>query len=1127
MKTPDPNKLSSWEARIPLVRWRYSCFQLVTLILALLAPTLASAAGPAVQLLWSVQPGSANAGAPFGQQPTLVTADANGNPSTIGLGGTVNVTIDTVPTGGLNGGARTVNIGTSGANGVISFSDLQINSAGGFSLTAISGNGTNQVFSPTNIATCQLWLDANDAGTLTLTNTSNVSSWLDKSGTGNNATNITGDGISNTPLTNSNPDLISAAPYAYGAGRVLSFYGTNRLNIDLTRITNSTFSIFAVTELQAGRTANNDYYIGTPFFNPGSGPGNGGVDCVLHVGYRNSTQYTFSQYADDLNVSLPPAGPLVASHIHGSGSKAIYFNGALAGSGGGSHLVVVSQGNIGQGNGGNFNGDIAEVIVYNTNLTDLQRVRVENYLLNKWKGQFSAAKTSASFFVSSGEPPAGMYFSQQPGLTTAGVNLSPSITVTVTNAVGAGIPNLQVFISLADGSASGTLGGTLSQITDANGVATFSDLNLTVAGQYQLEATIPGVLTTDSSLFNVVAAAPSQLVVTTQPSSPATAGVIFGTQPVVAIEDAYGNIVLTASDVITASETAGGNLSGTLGNSVQMAAISGVATFSGLYVTNSGTQTLTFTEGALTVNSANITVTPAGISSPGLTIQQQPSSTAQVGVPFATQPVLQLADAFGNPATNNTPVVVTASVGVLLGQTTAYTSNGIVSFTGLTSTNLGNVTLTFSFGAASVNSTPIAISIGPVSTVVWTTQPGSALVGSPFGQQPVLRTADAGGNISTIGLDSVDTVVVHLISGSGLVGDSLAYNIGTSGSNGVITFQNLQIDTPGNDNVLAADYLGAAVNPTVDIGNCILWLDAYDTSTYTLSDTNLTVWADKSGTGNNATNTANYPVTNQNLSLPNFAYGGQHAVSFLGNNWLNVDLSSLTGVGYTVFAVDIATTDAFNGNSYFFGSDYNGVDATLHMGYRSANRFTFAQYADDLDYTAPANFVASTPRLWTGRLNDNTGEQDIFFNGNLVASRFANDVPGTLINAAVGRGNGGNYRGDLAEIIVYNRSLSDTERQEIEQYLQHKWFSNSRGLTAPFTVTGLTPLLSITPSADNTVQLTISGAPGLTYRLLRSSDLSLPINSWTPVGTNVMDGSGTWLITNTVSGNQFYRAVTP
>ena len=42
-------------------------------------------------------------------------------------------------------------------------------------------------------------------------------------------------------------------------------------------------------------------------------------------------------------------------------------------------------------------------------------------------------------------------------------------------------------------------------------------------------------------------AAASQLVVTTQPSTTATAGVAFATQPVVTEEDAFGNVITTDS----------------------------------------------------------------------------------------------------------------------------------------------------------------------------------------------------------------------------------------------------------------------------------------------------------------------------------------------------------------------------------------------------------------------------------------------------------------------------------------------------------------------------------------------------------------------------------------------------
>ncbi|HEX3801029.1 MAG TPA: hypothetical protein VH413_20225 [Verrucomicrobiae bacterium] len=1083
-----------------------------------LAASVSASVGPAVQLIWSVQPGSANVGSPFGHQPTLVTADASGNPSSIGLAATMTVTVSSVPAG-LNGAPFTFNMGNGpdGSNGVAVLSGLEIDSAGGYSLLATSGNGTNAVFSPTNgISNCQLWLDASDLTSLVATNGANVSLWKDKSGANDNATNAVADGISNTPLLGTNADLAS---FAYGDAKVVSFFGTNRLNVDFSHITNGPFTIIALTELSPSETANNDFFMGTPFLNVA-----GGVDHVLHMGYRNAgPQYTFAFYADDLNVAWSGSGPQIASHVLSPGQKAIYLNGVLAGTGGSQFLGNVNPGNIGQGNGGSFHGDIAEIIVYNTNLTEVQRIGVENYLFNKWMGQLSSAATSTPFFVGNGSAVTGVHFVQQPTTTVAGVTISPSVTVEATGNGGAGVANIPIVLSI--GSGSGTLNGTLTQVTDGTGVATFNDLNITNAGEKELTAVIGGAATNMSTSFTILPAVEAQLAVLTQPSASAIAGINFAAQPVVAVEDSFGNIVTNATDVIVVSETGAGDLSNSPTNGVAVSAVKGVATFSGLFITNAATTTLTFTSGSLpTLNSANIAVVPSAPHT--VVIVQEPDTAAQVGVAIDTQPIISVLDSFGNIETNGTPVIATSSIGNLQGDTTESIASGQATFTSLTITNVGSVTLTFTSGTASAVSSAITVNAGPATTVVWTTQPGSGVAGAPLSQQPVLKTVDAGGNLSTLGLGATNLVVVHLVSGSGLVGTNLVYNIGTDGSNGVITFHNLEVDAAGNNDVLSADFLGSITDPTNGIPNCILWLDAYDSSTLMLSGTNLVEWVDKSGIENNGTNSGNYPITDVSPSLPVLGYGGQHAVKFLGNNWLDVDLTSLTGQPWTVFVVDVADPAAANGNSYFFGSSFNNVDATLHMGYRAANTFTFAQYADDLNWTAPANFAFGTPRQWTGRL-DAVGNQEIFLNSVMRAQRGANAFPGTLIGGAVGVGNGGHYSGDLSEIIVYNRGLSDGERTQVEQYLDHKWLSNSRGLSAPFSVLGLTPTLKIAPTGTN-VTITLTGASGHTYRILSTGDITTPAASWTPVGTTTLGTNGVYQLVQPASQPaRFYRAVTP
>ncbi|MGC3960988.1 MAG: hypothetical protein QM813_24570 [Verrucomicrobiota bacterium] len=148
---------------------------------------------------------------------------------------------------------------------------------------------------------------------------------------------------------------------------------------------------------------------------------------------------------------------------------------------------------------------------------------------------------------------------------------------------------------------------------------------------------------------------------------------------------------------------------------------------------------------------------------------------------------------------------------------------------------------------------------------------------------------------------------------------------------------------------------------------------------------NVVTWADKSGLGNNATNSANFPKTNLTTSISQFAYGGQETVDFFGTNWLNVDLTPLTGFeGYTIFIVDVVRE--IPSATYFMGSLFNGVDASLHFGYRDADSFTLAQYADDLNWDAPAPFAFGTPRLWTMRL-DAGATQTIYLNGVQRSSR--------------------------------------------------------------------------------------------------------------------------------------------
>src|SRR5438094_6259158 len=120
----------------------------------------------------------------------------------------------------------------------------------------------------------------------------------------------------------------------------------------------------------------------------------------------------------------------------------------------------------------------------------------------------------------------------------------------------------------------------------------------------------------------------------------------FSRHPLVRLRQGAGNAVSQAGVTVTAAIATGG---GTLGGTLTATTTSGgTASFTNLSVTGTvGDRTLSFSATGLTVaTSGTITVT-AGTATQ-LTLATQPSPTAQSGVAFAQQPVVQLRDGAGN-----------------------------------------------------------------------------------------------------------------------------------------------------------------------------------------------------------------------------------------------------------------------------------------------------------------------------------------------------------------------------------------------------------------------------------------------------------------------------------------------
>ncbi len=234
--------------------------------------------------------------------------------------------------------------------------------------------------------------------------------------------------------------------------------------------------------------------------------------------------------------------------------------------------------------------------------------------------------------------------------------------------------------------------GTLSvppSFQAVNGVAEFAGLTLNKAGVgYRLTASSGSVPAATTRAFNVTANTASQFVVITQPPSKVGAGSLFGLK--IAAADAYGNVVRSFTGSVTLA-LAGGSSGATLGGKLTVTLVKGVATFSGLKITQAGTGYSVTASGSLTSATTGLFNVTAGTAT-HLAITTQPPASVTAGSAFGL--VVTALDAHGNVATSFTGKVALTlasnpGLSKLTGQVTVQAVAGVITFTDLLLNNAG------------------------------------------------------------------------------------------------------------------------------------------------------------------------------------------------------------------------------------------------------------------------------------------------------------------------------------------------------------------------------------------------------------------------------------------------------
>ena len=321
-----------------------------------------------------------------------------------------------------------------------------------------------------------------------------------------------------------------------------------------------------------------------------------------------------------------------------------------------------------------------------------------------------------------------------------------AVTVTGFDSFGNVVNNStdSVQLGIAAGSPQNTFSntGTATMTATLNaGVATFNGVTFNTAGTtYVLTAkdTTVSVSAPNSNTFTVQAAGASKLAFVQQPTT-TTAGNAISPAPTVQVEDTFGNAVADNGATVTMSVNSGpGGFTGSTTSTTTNAG--GLATFSNLVLNTSGSYTIKATSSGLgNVNSNSFTVNPA--TAVKVAFVQQPTATT-AGSAISPSPTVQVEDTFGNAVPGSGVAVTMSPNGFSLtgGSTTSANTNagGLATFSNLVTNTAGSgYTLTAaSSGLGTVNSNTFTVNAGTPTKLVFTS--------TVSGSHPVTSSANVG-----------------------------------------------------------------------------------------------------------------------------------------------------------------------------------------------------------------------------------------------------------------------------------------------------------------------------------------------------------------------------------------------
>ncbi|MBX2844053.1 MAG: VCBS repeat-containing protein [Flammeovirgaceae bacterium] len=310
----------------------------------------------------------------------------------------------------------------------------------------------------------------------------------------------------------------------------------------------------------------------------------------------------------------------------------------------------------------------------------------------------------------------------------------------------------------------------------------------------------------------------------------------------------------------------------------------------------------------------------------------------------------------------------------------------------------------------------------------------SSVAGSQIDNPSDIESADFNGDgIPDLAITSSgnDLVNIFLGDGTGNFPEFYDFSVGQR----PIALKALNVNLGGETDLLVANFnsndVDLLVYSPIPTENLQMWLAADLNVTKDVAG-NISSWNDWSAKGSNAIQLSN---TNQPILEEN-QINGLPSVKFNGvDQFLNFNADYLINSDYAFFVVEARNSN--KDNNYFIGGNDISPNKGIMAGYYKEDIISLGNFDENLgnyltDYTIPEyaishfEFSADSGKYltWNGALMDYSSDQTDL-------STYNSPFIGRTLNQY--------FDGNIAEVIIYNKWMTEAEREDIFIYLQQKY----------------------------------------------------------------------------------------